>query len=171
VNRGALYYMMLPLIGAACLFQTTAAARIKIYDVKPDLVLLLVVMGTLVYGGRPGLVWAFFGGLGLDIFSGGPMGSSSLALMAAALVASFGHRTLSRFNVFVPLVGMVAGTLAYAGAYMGILGVLQYLDVTQHQMPVLATVQNVVLPAVVYNTTLMVLLIPFLNRIPESQDL
>jgi hypothetical protein len=28
-----------------------------------------------------------------------------------------------------------------------------------------------VVPAVVYNTTLMVFLIPFLNRIPESQDL
>jgi rod shape-determining protein MreD len=163
--------MMLPLIVAACLFQATAASRIKIYGVKPDLVLMLVVIGTLVYGGRAGLVWAFFGGLGLDIFSGGPMGSSSLALMAASLVASFGHRTLSRFNLLVPLVAMVAGTLVYSGAYLGILAVLQYLDVTHHQVPLLATMQKVVVPAVVYNTTLMVVLIPFLNRIPESQDL
>jgi rod shape-determining protein MreD len=162
---------MLPLIAAACLLQTTAATRIKIYGVKPDLVLLLVVCGTLVYGSRVGLVWAFLGGLGLDIFSGGPMGSSSLALMAAALAVSFGHRTLSRFNVLVPIVAIVAGTLAYAGAYLGILAVLQYLDVTEHQVPVFATVQNVVIPAVVYNTTLMVFLIPFLNRIPESQEL
>jgi rod shape-determining protein MreD len=171
VNRGALYYMMLPLLAAACLFQTTAAARIKIYGVKPDLVLLLVVIGTLVYGGRSGLIWAFFGGLGLDIFSGGPMGSSSLALMAAVLVAGFGHRTLSRYNVFVPMVAMVVGTLVYSGAYLSILAVLQYLDVTQHQVPLLLTLQNVVVPAIVYNTTLMVILIPFLNRIPESQDL
>jgi rod shape-determining protein MreD len=163
--------MMLPLIAAACLFQATAAARFKIYGVKPDVVLLLVVIGTLVYGGRAGLVWAFFGGLGLDIFSGGPMGSSSLALMAVALVAGFGHRTLSRFNIFVPLVAMAVGTLVYAGAYLGILAVLQYLDVAEHQVPLWATVQNVVIPALVYNTTLMVILIPFLNRIPESQDL
>ena len=67
MNRGALYYMMLPLIVAACLLQATAASRIKIYGVKPDLVLMLVVIGTLVYGGRAGLVWAFFGGLGLDM--------------------------------------------------------------------------------------------------------
>lgn len=171
MNRGALYYMMLPLIAAACLLQATAAARFKIYGVKPDLVLLLVVIGTLVYGSRPGLVWAFFGGLGLDIFSGGPMGSSSLALMAASLVAGFGHRTLSRFNIFVPLVAIAVGTLVYAGAYLGILAVLQYLDVTHHQVPLFATVQNVVVPAIVYNTTIMVILIPFLNRIPESQDL
>jgi rod shape-determining protein MreD len=163
--------MMLPLIAAAALFQATAASRIKIYEVKPDLVLLLVIIGALVYGGRAALVWAFFGGLALDIFSGGPMGSSSLALMAAALIAGVGHRPLSRFNVFVPLVAMMAGTVVYSAAYLGILAVLQYLDVTQHQVPLLATVQNVVLPALVYNTMLMVILIPFLNRIPESQDL
>jgi len=87
------------------------------------------------------------------------------------LVASLGHRVLSRFNVFVPLVAMVASTVVYAGAYMGILAVLQYLDVAQHQVPIWATIQSVVFPAVVYNTMLMVLLIPFLNRIPESQDL
>lgn len=171
MNRGAFYYMMFPLIAAACLLQATAAARIKIYGVKPDLVLLLIVMGTLVYGGRSGLMWAFFGGLGLDIFSGGPMGSSSLALMAAVVVAGFGHRTLSRFNVLVPLLTMVASTVVYAGAYLGILAVLQYLGVAHHQVPMLGMVQNVVVPAVVYNTTLMVVLIPFLNRIPESQDL
>jgi rod shape-determining protein MreD len=171
VNRGALYYLMVPMIVVACLLQATALARIKFYGVKPDLVLLLVVTGTLVYGARPGLMWAFVGGLGLDIFSGGPTGASSLALMAAALVASFGHRTLSRFNVFVPLAAMAVGTLVYAGAYLGILAVLQYLDVTHHQVPLLATLQNVVIPAIVYNSTLMVILIPFLNRIPESQDL
>lgn len=171
MNRGALYYLMFPLIAVACLLQATAAGHFKIYGVKPDLVLLLIVIGALVYGSRSALMWAFFGGLGLDIFSGGPMGSSSLALMAAALVAGLGHRTLSRFNIFVPIIAVAAGTLAYAGAYLGILAVLQYLDVTHHQVPFLATVQNVVIPALIYNTTLMVALIPFLNRVPESQDL
>ena len=171
MNRGAFYYLMFPLLAAACLFQATALARVKIYGVKPDLVLLLIVVGTLVYGGRSGLMWAFFGGLGLDIFSGGPMGSSSLALMAAVVVAGFGHRRLSRFNVFVPLMIMAASTLVYAGAYLSILAVLQYLGVAHHQVPWLAMVQGVVVPAIVYNTTLMVILIPFINRIPESQDL
>src|SRR5690554_7566761 len=90
--------MMIPLILMAGLLQSTAATRVKIYGVKPDLVLILLVVGTLIYGSRSGLVWAFIGGLVLDVFSGGPMGASSLALMAAALVAGVGHRTLSRFN-------------------------------------------------------------------------
>jgi hypothetical protein len=66
---------------------------------------------------------------------------------------------------------VVVGTVVYAVAYLSILAVLQYLDVTQHQVPLLLTMQNIVVPTVVYNTALMVFLIPFLNRIPESQDL
>ena len=90
----------------AGLLQSTAAARLEIRGVKPDLVLLLLVLGTLIYGSRSGLVWAFVGGIALDIFSGGPMGASSLALMAAVLVAGLGHRTLSRYNLLVPLGAM-----------------------------------------------------------------
>lgn len=171
MNRGGLYYAMIPLLGVAVLLQTTALARIKVYGVKPDLVLLLVVIGALVYGGRSALVWAFVGGLGMDIFSGGPMGSSSLALMAAALVAGVGHRTLSRFNVLVPLAATAAATVIYALAYLALLTVLQYLRVTYHQVLLVPTLQNVVIPAMLYNIALMVALIPLLNRIPESQDL
>jgi rod shape-determining protein MreD len=171
MNRGALYYLMIPLIVLAALFQSTAAARIKVYGVKPDVVLLLVIIGTLIYGSRPGLVWAFVGGLVLDVFSGGPMGASSLALMAAALVAGLGHRTLSRYNLLVPVGAMLVGTVVYAGTYLSILAVLQYLRVAHHDLPLWPTVQNIVAPALVYNATLMVLLLPLLNRVPESQDL
>ena len=84
MNRGALYYLMVPLLLLLCLLQSTAAARMKIAGVKPELVLLMVVIGALVYGARPGVVWAFVAGVGMDIFSGGPFGASSLALMASA---------------------------------------------------------------------------------------
>lgn len=171
MNRGALYYLMIPLILVAGLLQSTAATRLKLFGVKPDLVLILLIVGTLVYGSRPGLVWAFIGGLALDIFSGGPMGASSLALMAAVLVAGVGHRTLSRFNLLVPIGAMALGTAVYGGAYLALLSVLQYLSVAQHNLPVGPTVQNILVPALVYNTTLMILLLPLLNRVPESQDL
>ncbi|RIK56196.1 MAG: rod shape-determining protein MreD [Chloroflexi bacterium] len=171
MNRGALYYLMIPLILLAGLLQSTAATRIKINGVKPDLVLILVVVGTLVYGPRLGLLWAFIGGVMLDIFSGGPLGASSLALMAAVLVAGIGHRTLSRFNLLVPIGAMALGTAVYGTAYLALLSVLQYFRVAQHSLPWGLTVQNILVPALVYNTTLMILLLPLLNRVPESQEL
>ncbi|MCC6169566.1 MAG: rod shape-determining protein MreD [Caldilineaceae bacterium] len=171
MNRGALYYLMIPLILLAGLLQSTAATRIKVNGVKPDLVLILVVVGTLVYGPRLGLLWAFIGGVVLDIFSGGPLGASSLALMAAVLVAGIGHRTLSRFNLLVPIGAMALGTAVYGVAYLALLSVLQYFRVAQHSLPWGLTVQNILAPALVYNTTLMILLLPLLNHVPESQEL
>lgn len=171
MNRGALYYLMIPLLPIAALLQSTALSRLEISSVKPDLVLLLILVGALVYGGRTAVVWAFGGGLALDIFSGGPLGSSSLALMAAALVAGLGHRTFSRFNVFVPITAAVVGTLVYSFVYIGLLAGLSLLQVTPHRLPLWDVIQFTIIPATLYNTTLLVIVTPFLNRVPESQDI
>ena len=171
MNRGALYYLMIPLVIVASLLQSTAATRIEVGGVKPDLVLLLVVIGTLLYGSRSGVVWAFIGGIALDVFSGGPMGASSLALMAAAVVAGIGHRTLSRYNLLVPIGAIVASTAVYAFTYLTILAALDYLGVAEYSLQVFPTLQYIVIPALAYNAFLMLLAMPFLNRLPESQDI
>ncbi|GIK73511.1 MAG: rod shape-determining protein MreD [Chloroflexota bacterium] len=171
MNRGALYYLMGPLLLFLALLQSTTVARFKVAGVKPDLVLLMVVIGALVYGARPGVLWAFIAGIGLDLFSGGPFGASSLALMASALVASLGHRPFSRFNILVPLSAAALGTLIYAAVYLATLGVLEVLGASTLRLPIAETIRDIVLPVTVYNTALMFLALPFLNRLPESQDL
>jgi rod shape-determining protein MreD len=174
--RGLLYYLMIPLLALAALFQSTAAGRLAVRGVKPDLVLLLVLIGVLLYGPRIGLIWAFLGGIFLDIFSGGPMGASSLALMAAALVTGLGYRTFSRFHLLVPIGISVIGTIVYGVTYLGVLTALDGmagfsgLNLPQRRLPFWPTVQYVITPAVLYNTTLMILAIPFLNRLPETQE-
>lgn len=171
MNRGALYYLMIPLSLLLALLQSTTVARFKLAGVKPDLVLLLVVVGALVYGARPAVLWAFIAGIGLDIFSGGPLGASSLALMASALIAGLGHRPFSRFNILVPLTAVALGTLVYAAVYLTILAILDVTGASTLRLPLLDTVRDIVLPVTVYNTALMLLLLPVLNRLPESQDL
>ncbi len=176
MSRGALFYFMVPLLALAALLQSAAGSRLAFNGVKPDLTLLIVLVGTLIYGPRAGVVWAFTGGIFLDVFSGGPMGASSLALMAAALVAGAGHRTLSRFNLFVPLGAAVLGTLAYGLTYLSVLAVVSGLavtfglDILHHDLPFWPTVEFVLLPAVLYNAILMLLALPLLNRMPESQE-
>ena len=171
MNRGAFFYVMIPLVILAGLLQSTAANRIEIRGVKPDLVLLLIIAGTLIYGSRPGLIWAFIGGITLDIFSGGPMGASSLALMAATLVTGLGHRTLSRYNLLVPLGAAAIGTATYGLTYLAILIALDSFAIVQHRVPLVATLQDVVAPAIAYNAALMLAAMPFMNRLPESQDI
>ena len=181
MNRNLLWYYAMPLIVLfAALLQSTVAARLILRGVKPDLVLIVVVVATLIYGGKAGLSWAFVGGVGLDLFSGGPFGSSSLALLAAALVASAGHRVLSRFHLLVPLSATALGTLLYGLVYVGLLNalrtlaqlpVLAGLSIPEHTLPLWPTMQSVIVPALIYNTTIVLFLTPFLNRVPEHQDI
>lgn len=178
-RREILYYLMIPVLFGAALVQSAMLVRVEVGNVKPDLVLILVIVGTLIYGGQRGVLWAFVGGVALDLFSAGPMGSSSLALIAAALVASPGHQTLSRFNVVIPLSAAALGTLAYGLTYMSVLYALNFivdlpflttfdLQGAQIQLPFMATLQYVLLPSMVYNTLIMLVLTPVLNLIPES---
>lgn len=181
-RRDLLYYLMFPLVLVGALLQSTVLSHAVIHNVKPDLVLLLVIIGTLLFGIQRSILWAFVGGIALDLFSGGPMGASSLALMAAALVASPGHRTLSRRNFLVPLAAAGLGTLVYALTYLLVLYALDIatampflggagLQNVVFRLPLTATMQAVVLPAMIYNMAIMLALTPLLNKVPETQDI
>ena len=171
MNRGSLFYLMVPLLLLLAVVQSTAATHWQLGGVKPDLVLLTVIAGTLLYGGRSGVLWAFVGGVAIDLFSGGPLGASSLAMMAAVLVVSIGHRPLSRYNPLVPLAAATLGTFVYASVYLGILALLNSMDWFRRDLPFLEAMRYIVLPSLLYNTALMLVLVPLLNRMPESQDL
>ena len=174
-----IYYAMPIIVLVAALLQSTVATQLLLLGVKPDLVLIVVVLATLVYGGQGGLLWAFIGGIGLDLFSGGPFGASSIALMMATLVAALGYRVLSRFNLLVPLGAAALGTLIYDLVYIGMLSGLRIaaqlpllagLAIPQHVVPLWPTLQQIVVPALFYNTTVVLFATPLLNRIPEQQE-
>ncbi len=164
MSRSLFVYVMIPFLGFLAVIQTVVGPRLSILNVRPDLILVFVIAWTLVYGPRQGLVLAFIGGLWMDIFSGGPMGGSSLALMIAAVIAGVGHQALFRSNLIVPTLVGVAGTLGYAAAYLAVLAAIG------HDLPWQNTVERLVLPEVLYNGALMLILTPLLNRIPEPRE-
>jgi rod shape-determining protein MreD len=157
--------LMVPLLGFVAIVQTVVGPRLAVFGVRPDLLLLLVVAWSLFNGSHSGILWAFVGGLWMDILSGGPMGGSSLALMAASLVTGLGHNRLFRSNPFVPLVAAIVGTLVYSLVYLGTLALVG------HRLSFLETFVGLVLPAIVYNSTLMLLFTPLLSRWLERREL
>lgn len=159
------YIVMIPLLGTLAIIQTVVGPRLAIFQVRPDLMLLAVLAWTLFNGGYSGMVWAFVGGLWMDVLSGGPMGASSLALMAAALVAGVGHNRLFRSNPLTLLVAAVLGSLVYAFVYLGI------LVVVGRRVDLLETSLQIVFPATLYNTVLMFVLSPILYRWLDRREL
>jgi len=87
--------LTLAAVGAlvAALFDATIAPYMQIAGTQPDLVLILAVIWTVVVGFETGLVWAFLGGLLLDLLAPRPVGSTSFVLLVcvggAALFAGF----------------------------------------------------------------------------------
>jgi rod shape-determining protein MreD len=102
----------LALVLLACaLAQATLLPRLL--GLAPNALLLLVICQALIAGPISGARWAFYAGLGLDLCSDTALGSHSLALLAATLLAGLLLSWLSRGNWLLPLLGVVLGSLAY----------------------------------------------------------
>jgi rod shape-determining protein MreD len=69
------------------LVQDSALVPVTILGGHPDLVLLAVVAWGLLRGSAEGMIWAFIGGIVLDLLSGGPLGGITLALLIVAFLA------------------------------------------------------------------------------------
>lgn len=161
---------IVPLLGILSMFQASLMGLFTIYGVKPELVLIVILAWSLTFGSSETLVWAFIGGIWLDIFSGGPMGASSIALMTASLVAGVGYRSLSRFNILVPLFVVIVGSLTFSFIYLGILELLDATGLLSGSLDLVGAVENIVFPTMLYNTSIMLLIIPLLNGRPDELD-
>lgn len=111
----------LPLLIVSTMLQSTLLAHLRLLGGQPDLVLLIVVSWSLLGRNPEGMAWAFVGGLLLDLFSGAPLGVSSVGLVLAAFVAGLGPGQVSRNNVVLPPVMILVGTAIYHGVTLALL--------------------------------------------------
>jgi len=105
--------LTLPFLTSLALIQTTVLSRVDVLGGRPNLLLIVVLIWAVVRGMDEGLVWAFVGGLILDLLSGGPLAGTALALLAAAYLAgqSLGEEVGSAALRVMVLAAL--GTLTY----------------------------------------------------------
>jgi rod shape-determining protein MreD len=78
-------------------------------DLRPTLLVLLVVAVTLLQGVREGVLWGFGGGLLFDLFSPiTPPGTNALCLVLIALLASLGLAIPLRASLVMPLIMLLS---------------------------------------------------------------
>jgi rod shape-determining protein MreD len=128
--------------------------HVTILDVKPDLVLLVVISWSLLRGSKEGVIWALVGGIGLDLLSGAPFGTSALALLVLSLLAGMGELSVFRTHIALPLIATLLGSLAYN------LFFLLLLHMRGCSIAWADSLIKVVLPS----TLLNVLLVPFIYK-------
>lgn len=137
------------------LLQATILSRIHFLGAQPDLLLVLVVCWSLVYGVSEGLILAFAGGLLIDLIAGLPLGTTPLALMPVCFLGVIGRSSIYVNNIWLPML-LVAIATPIEGFLMVMIRQLRGVPVDWQ-----GTAVQVILPALVLN----VVLTPFIARL------
>jgi rod shape-determining protein MreD len=153
---------------SATLLQSTLAPYIKISNVHPDLVLVVVIGWTILRGLSDGVVWAVIGGLSLDLLSGGPFGLFTLAMLVVTLVTSLFHGRLFGSSIILPLSLTFPLSLLFNGLALLLLNLLGRPIIWNEAF------SAVLVPVAIFNTAVMLLVFPLLymlNRWLNPQPL
>lgn len=156
---GTPWWVAPPLLFGGALLQASFFPSLGLLSVRPDLVLQMVVMWALLRGWRQALPWGFVGGLVLDLFSGAPFGTASLALVLVAFCCSIGGFSAFRDNPLLPVVTVFWASVLYGLLFMFLL--------RTHEVPVpwISMMRQVVVPAAIVNTLLAPLTFWLISRI------
>ena len=100
------------------------APVIVVGEVKPNLVLVAVVLVTALGGFLPGITWAFVAGLTVNLLVGEPLGSVPLALLIVAALTAGGSRLIGRVVWVYPVLAAFAGSVVADFATLGIASML-----------------------------------------------
>jgi len=115
--------------------------------VRPNLVLVVVVLVTVLRGFGPGVAWAFVAGLSANLLVREPLGSIPLALLLLVVIVAAGQRVFGRMPWVYPVAAFTRGSLF---ADLVALGVLRLVDLPlQGGIPF-----DLLLPAAVLNAVL-----------------
>lgn len=145
VTMGAPWFVPTALLFGAALAQASLVPFVAPPGVRLDLVLVLVVIWGILRGPREGLVWAFIGGVCLDLTSGGPWGTAPLALVVVAFCTSVGEVNLFKSSVLLPVLIVFWATIFFALVYLFLL--------RSQQFPVdwLGMIRTVIIPSAILN--------------------
>ena len=87
------------------------APVIVVGGVKPNLVLVAVILVTVLAGFMPGITWAFVAGLTANLLVGDPLGSVPLSMLLVATLVAGGARLLGRMVWIYPVLAAFAGSI------------------------------------------------------------
>ncbi|MGP1673817.1 MAG: rod shape-determining protein MreD [Candidatus Limnocylindrales bacterium] len=108
--------LLLAAVGAVvtALIELTVIPYLRIGTAHPHPVLVLGVILAIAVGLEAGIVWAFVGGLALDVLAQRPLGSTAFALLLCVGGASILARSLSRLRPVVPIGAVFLLSIGYS---------------------------------------------------------
>lgn len=144
------------------LLQTTLADYIKIYNVKPNLILILVVSVALLRGNGEGAVIGFTTGLIMDMLFGRILGFFALLGMYLGLIIGSVNKRLYRENFLVVIFFTFVSTIAYEGAVYSLNAFMR------GDVELLYPFTRIILPEAIYNSVVSILVYAIVIRMNKK---
>jgi rod shape-determining protein MreD len=156
--------LLLAAVGATvmALLELTVGPYLRIGTAQPHLVLVVGIVVTVAIGLEAGLVWAFVGGLVLDVLAQRPLGSTAFALLLCVGATAVLGLLLSHLRPLVPILATLLLSLFYSMTLLVTFNALQ-TPIT------IADPISVLLPGVVYDTVLAALIGPLAISIHDRR--
>ncbi|MEJ7696625.1 MAG: rod shape-determining protein MreD [Candidatus Limnocylindrales bacterium] len=118
--------LLLAAVGSvvAALVELSVGPHIRIGGAQPHFVLVMAVVLTIAVGLEPGLVWAFVGGIALDILAQRPLGSTSFALLVCVGGTTVLARSIPHIRPVLPIAAVFIFSLGYSMILFSLQGAL-----------------------------------------------
>jgi rod shape-determining protein MreD len=134
-----------PLLIFAVILQITLMPQLRLLGGAPDLIFLLVISWALKGSFQTSVIWAFIGGVALDLMSIQPLGTSTLGMLIVIYgMSGLGNR-LYRVGFFVLMGVVLIGTIVMQLCIVGV------LFITGHPTDWGYAVTDVMMPTLFYN--------------------
>ena len=156
--------LLLAAVGATmtALVELTVGPYLRFGTAQPHLVLVLGIVVTVAIGLEAGLVWAFVGGLVLDVLAQRPLGSTAFALLLCMGATAVLAQLLVRVRPIVPVLATLLLSLFYS--------MTLYVAFNALRTPIpVADPIAVLVPGVVYDTILAALIGPLAISIHDRR--
>jgi rod shape-determining protein MreD len=153
---------VLAAVGAtvAALLELAVVPHLQVNGAHPHPVLVLGVVWVVAVGIESGFVWAFVGGLVLDVLAQRPLGSSAFALLVALGGAAIAARALARVRPLAPI------PLTFVFSFVSSLVLLLVYGALSKPIPVADPI-GILLPGAIYDTVLAALVGPLAVSISD----
>ncbi|NWF68222.1 MAG: rod shape-determining protein MreD [Chloroflexi bacterium] len=138
-------FLSLPLLALAAVLQATLVPQIRFGGGGPDLVFLMVLAWSINADLDESLIWAFVGGIALDLLSAAPLGTSTMGMVLVVFVVSGLNRQVYRVGFLLLSVLVLVGSAVQQIAIMIILSVAGFTIALPFDL------SYVVAPTIIYN--------------------
>ncbi len=150
------------LMALLAVVQSSLLNRFPFLGGTVNLILLATVSWALTGRVTEAMVWAFFGGLSLDLLSGAPFAVSSIALVSAVYLASLTEGRFWEAHPLAPLGVVAVASLVYSGLTMAAVWI------SGHPIDLSLALTQVVLPSTFLNVLLALPAAQLAGRVREA---